>query len=34
MQRSYCFELSGGPERTKYDTDLNALQGKAYEKPC
>ena len=24
----------GGPDRTEYDTDLNVLQGKAYEKPC
>ena len=34
MQRNYCFELSGGPERTEFTTDLNVLQGKAYEKPC
>ena len=33
MQRNYYIEIYGGPERTEYDTDLNVLQGKAYEKP-
>ena len=27
-------EIYHGPERTDYCTDLNVLQGKAYEKPC
>ena len=31
MQRNYYIEIYSGPERTKYDTDLNVLQGKAYK---
>ena len=32
--RSYYMKIYHGPERTEYCTDLNVLQGKAYEKPC
>ena len=29
--RSYYMKIYHGPERTEYCTDLNVLQGKAYE---
>ena len=34
MYRNYYMKIYSGPERTEYCTDLNVLQGKAYEKPC
>ena len=32
--KNYYMKIYHGPERTEYCTDLNVLQGKAYEKPC
>ena len=32
--KNYYVEIYHGHERTEYCTDLNILQGKAYEKPC
>ena len=32
--KNLLHEIYHGPERTEYCTDLNVLQGKAYEKPC